>query len=510
MSEHILEMRNIVKDFPGVRALDDVSFQVKPGEIHALVGENGAGKSTLIKVLSGVHPYGSYTGSILVDGAEQQFQHIRDSEDVGIAVIYQELALVPQMTVVENLFLGVERGKPYAIDWDTANSEARKYLEEVNLDISPSEVVRNLGIGKQQLVEIAKAIAKKARILVLDEPTAALNEQDSANLLEILRQIRDRGVSCIYISHKLNEVLEIADSVTVLRDGKTVSTHDMHGADRLDEPRIVSLMVGRELTERFPRVEHTPGDVVLQVRNWSVQDPNDPNKRIVDDVSFDVRQGEILGVAGLMGAGRTELMMSLFGAYGKRVGGGMALRGKELDIRNPGDAIRAGLAYVTEDRKGKGLVLGMDIRHNTTLAALRAVSRFSIIDLFEEIRTTEQYVQSLRVKTPSIEQKVTNLSGGNQQKVVLGKWMLTQPEVLILDEPTRGIDVGAKFEIYKVMNELVAKGVCIVMISSELPEVLGVSDRVIVIHQGKLNGELHWSEATQEKTMTLATGGVET
>lgn len=509
MSEHILEMSNIVKDFPGVRALDDVSFQVKSGEIHALVGENGAGKSTLIKVLSGVHPNGSYTGSVLVDGVEQQFQHIKDSEDVGIAVIYQELALVPQMSVVENLFLGVERGKSFAIDWDTATRQAKEYLGEVNLDISPQALVRNLGIGKQQLVEIAKAIAKQARILVLDEPTAALNEQDSANLLEILRQLRSRGVSCIYISHKLNEVIEIADSVTVLRDGKTVSTHDMHGPDRLDEPRIVSLMVGRELTERFPRVEHTPGEVVLQVRNWTVQDPDDPDKKVVNDVSFDVRQGEILGVAGLMGAGRTELMMSLFGAYGKRIGGAVALRGKELQIRNPGDAIRAGLAYVTEDRKRKGLVLGMDICHNTTLAALRAVSRHAIIDLFEEIRTTEQYVQSLRVKTPSVEQKAKNLSGGNQQKVVLGKWMLTQPEVLILDEPTRGIDVGAKFEIYKVMNELVAKGVCIVMISSELPEVLGVSDRVIVIHQGKLSGELHWSEATQEKTMTLATGGVE-
>ena len=509
MSDHILEMKNIVKEFPGVRALDNVSFQVKPGEIHALVGENGAGKSTLIKVLSGVHPNGSYQGQIHVDGQEQRFLHIKDSENVGIAVIYQELGLVPQMSVVENLFLGAEKGRAYRIDWDIANTEALKYLKELRLDVSPKALIRNLGIGKQQLVEIAKALAKKARILVLDEPTAALNEQDSANLLSILRELRDRGVTCIYISHKLGEVLEIADTVTVLRDGKTIGTRDMHGPERLDEAGIVSLMVGRELTERFPRVEHTPGEVVLQVRDWSVQDPENSEKRIVDNVSFDVRKGEILGVAGLMGAGRTELMMSLFGAYGKRLSGTMLLNGQQLNIRSPLDAIRAGLAYVTEDRKGKGLVLGMDVRENTSLAALKYLSRFSIINRLEEIRRAEEYVKSLRIKTPSIEQKVKNLSGGNQQKVVLGKWMLTNPKVLILDEPTRGIDIGAKFEIYNIMNDLVEKGVCIVMISSELPEVLGMSDRVIVIHQGRLNGELHWSEATQEKTMLLATGGTE-
>ncbi len=504
---NILEMKNIVKEFPGVRALDDVSFQVKPGEIHALVGENGAGKSTLMKVLSGVHPHGTYEGDIVVNNEHQRFTNISDSEAAGISIIYQELALVPQMTVAENLFLGAEKGASYRINWDHATKEAMNYLKEVNLDVSPDTLIKNLGIGRQQLVEIAKAIAKKARILILDEPTAALNEQDSENLLEILRQLRGRGVTCVYISHKLEEVLAIADTITVLRDGKTVATHDQRGSDRLDESQIVSLMVGREITERFPRVEHTPGETVLQVKDWTVQDPYNPDKKVVEDVSFDIRKGEILGIAGLMGAGRTELMMSLFGAYGKRLSGEMIMNGKPIDIHNPGDAIRAGIAYVTEDRKGKGLVLGMDIRENTTLAALKNLSRLSVINRFEEIKETEHYVQSLRIKTPSIEQKAKNLSGGNQQKVVLGKWMLTRHFVLILDEPTRGIDVGAKFEIYNIMNGLVEQGVCIVMISSELPEVLGMSDRVIVIHKGRVNGDLHWSEASQEKTMLLATGG---
>ncbi|AFG36383.1 xylose ABC transporter ATP-binding protein [Spirochaeta africana] len=507
MSDYILEMKNIVKEFPGVRALDDVSFAVKPGEIHALVGENGAGKSTLMKVLSGVHPYGSYEGDIVVNGEHQRFQNIKDSEIAGISIIYQELALVPQMTVAENLFLGAEKGKSYRIDWDYATREATKYLQEVNLQVSPETLIKNLGIGKQQLVEIAKAVAKKARILILDEPTAALNEHDSENLLEILRQLRERGVTCVYISHKLEEVMAIADTITVLRDGKTVATHDQHGSDPLDEARIVSLMVGRELTERFPRIEHTPGETVMQIRNWTVQDPGNPEKNVVEDVSFDIRKGEILGVAGLMGAGRTELMMSIFGAYGKRLSGEMFMNGKKIEINNPLDAIQAGVAYVTEDRKGMGLVLGMDIRQNTSLAALRDLAKLSVINRYEEIKQTNHYVKSLRIKTPSIEQKAKNLSGGNQQKVVLGKWMLTRPSVLILDEPTRGIDVGAKFEIYNIMNALVDQGVCIVMISSELPEVLGMSDRVIVIHKGRLNGDLHWKDATQEKTMLLATGG---
>lgn len=507
MSDYILEMKNIVKEFPGVRALDDVSFQVKPGEIHALVGENGAGKSTLMKVLSGVHPNGSYSGQIIVEGEEKSFSTIKDSEIAGISIIYQELALVPQMSVAENLFLGAEKGTSYRINWDATLQESTKYLNEVNLAVNPATLVRNLGIGKQQLIEIAKAIAKKARILILDEPTAALNETDSANLLEILRQLRSRGVTCVYISHKLEEVIAIADTVTILRDGKTVSTHDMHGGDKLNEGKMVSLMVGRELTQRFPRVPHTAGETVMQVRNWTVRDPENAERLIVNDVSFDIKRGEILGVAGLMGAGRTELMMSLFGAYGKKVNGEISMHGTPIEIRHPGDAIKAGIAYVTEDRKGKGLVLGMDIKQNTSLAALRSLSKLGVINGLDEIKHTEHYVESLSIKTPSIEQKAQNLSGGNQQKVVLGKWMLTKPDVLILDEPTRGIDVGAKFEIYKIMNELVEKGVCIVMISSELPEVLGMSDRVIVIHSGKLNGDLHWEDATQEKTMLLATGG---
>ncbi|GAB6088838.1 xylose ABC transporter ATP-binding protein [Spirochaeta dissipatitropha] len=507
MSNYILEMQDIVKEFPGVRALDKVSFQVKSGEIHALVGENGAGKSTLMKVLSGVYPAGTFEGRIIVEGEEQNYSSIKDSERAGISIIYQELALVPQMSVAENLFLGAEKGSAFKINWDETIQDSMKYLKEVNLDVNPKTKIKNLGIGKQQLIEIAKAIAKKARILILDEPTAALNEHDSENLLEILRQLRDRGVTCVYISHKLEEVLAIADTVTVLRDGRTVASHDMHGADRLNEAKIVSLMVGRELTERFPRVEHTAGDVLMQVRNWTVQDPDNIEKKIVENVSFDIRKGEILGVAGLMGAGRTELMMSIFGSYGKRLSGEIYLDGQKVEINSAADAIRAGIAYVTEDRKGKGLVLGMDVKQNTSLAALKSLSKLSVIHDLEEIRETEHYVKSLRIKTPSIEQKTKNLSGGNQQKVALAKWMLTKPKVLILDEPTRGIDVGAKFEIYNIMNDLVEQGVCIVMISSELPEVLGMSDRIIVIHNGRLNGELDWKDATQEKTMLLATGG---
>lgn len=506
MSEYILEMKNITKEFPGVKALDNVTFKVKKGEIHALCGENGAGKSTLMKVLSGVYPAGTYTGEIILKGNTQSYSGIKDSEKAGIAIIYQELALVKQMSVCENIFLGNEKVKKSGlIDWDKSYVETQKVLQEVRLDINPNTKVVNLGIGQQQLVEIAKAIAKKAEVLILDEPSAALTESETENLLQILKELKAKGVTCIYISHKLNEVFEIADNITILRDGRTICTES---ASDMSENKVISKMVGRELTQRFPRREHTPGDVVLEVKNWNVKNPDLPELKVIHNANFSVRKGEILGIAGLMGAGRTELVMSIFGAYGANISGEMYLEGRRVTIKNPKQAIAAGISYVSEDRKRYGLVLGMDIKNNVTLSSLEAIAKLSIINGNEAIKATNQYVKDLRVKTPSIEQKVTNLSGGNQQKVVLAKWLMTKPKILIMDEPTRGIDVGAKFEIYNIMNKLIDEGVCIVMISSELPEILGMSDRILVMHEGRLTKEFSWEEATQENILTYATGGI--
>jgi ABC-type sugar transport system ATPase subunit len=521
MSEHIFEMDTISKEFPGVKALDGVTFRVKKGEIHALVGENGAGKSTLMKVLSGVYPYGSYTGQIKVKGQEVQFKTIRDSEAARIVVIYQELALVRQLNITENMFLGNEVAKGGLVNWHEAHDRAKKYLKEVGLDVDPSTQVVQLGIGQQQLIEIAKALSKNAEILILDEPTAALNEEDSKNLLNILRELKSKGVTCIYISHKLEEVMSIADSVTVLRDGHSIHSQDVHADGGMTEEKMINLMVGRKLTSRYPRKEHQAGSVVMEVKNWTVHHPELPEKKIIDDVSFQVKRGEILGIAGLMGAGRTELFLSLFGkSYGTDITGEIWMDGKLQDFKGPRDAIHAGFTYLSEDRKGKGLVLGMSILENITLASLQKapgpdsgdgldkhVAQGGVVNSLKEVKVANHYVKQLSVKTPSIEQKVQNLSGGNQQKVVIGKWLMADPQVLVLDEPTRGIDVGAKFEIYNLMNELVEKGVAIIMISSELPEVLGMSDRVLVIHQGRLTGELPWQEATQEKAMYYATGG---
>jgi ABC-type sugar transport system ATPase subunit len=507
MSEYILEMQNIVKEFPGVRALDDVNLRVKKGEIHALVGENGAGKSTLMKVLSGVYPTGTYQGQILIDGQIQSFNGIKESEASGVAVIYQELALVKFMNVAENIFLGNEvKDERGVINWHKTYAKARDLLSEVHLDIPPTTKIINMGIGAQQLTEIAKALSKDTQILVLDEPTAALNESESANLLGIIRKLKEKGVTCIYISHKLEEVLEIADSVTVLRDGHTIETRDAT-KEKITEDQIISMMVGRTLTQRFPRVEHKAGETIMKVSNWTVPHPDIPGKNIIDNVSFEIKKGEILGLAGLMGAGRTELAMSLFGAFGTNITGEVLINDVKVHIANPEQAIQKGLGYVTEDRKSKGLVQGMNIIENSTLASHYRLSRGNIINKLEEILLTTKYVKQLHVKTTGLEQLVKNLSGGNQQKVILGKWLMTQPTVLILDEPTRGIDVGAKFEIYNIMNELVDQGVGIVMISSELPEVLGMSDRIIVMHEGKFTGELDSGEASQEKVMHLATGG---
>jgi ABC-type sugar transport system ATPase subunit len=504
MSEFILEMRNITKDFPGVRALDGVTFQVRRGEIHALVGENGAGKSTLMKILSGLYPHGTYGGDIVIDGKEQRFSNVRDSEKAGVAIIYQELALVKQMTIAENVHLGSEiRRARGVVDWNATYQDTARVLKEMNLELNPSTRVIDLGVGEQQLVEIAKALSKDARLLILDEPTAALTESETETLLRILNSLREKGVTCIYISHRLREVTRIADRVTVLRDGRSIVTDDKAA---MPEERMIRSMVGRDLSTLFPRRERERGATVLEVRNWTVADPV-TGDLVCDDISLEVRQGEILGIAGLMGAGRTELVMSLFGAWGKRRSGEVRVHGKPVHVANAEEAIRAGFALVSEDRKRFGLVLGMDVKENSTLASLRRISRLGVIDRNEEIRTSDRYVKELRTKTPTLEQKVRNLSGGNQQKVVLAKWLLTAPKVLFLDEPTRGIDVGAKVEIYNIMNDLVDRGVGVVMISSELPEVLGMSDRIVVIHEGRITGAFERQDATEEKVMFHATGG---
>lgn len=501
---HVLEMSDITKEFPGVKALDRVNFKVRKGEIHALCGENGAGKSTLMKVLSGLYPAGTYSGEIIIEGQSRQFQQISDAEKAGIAIIHQELALVKEMTVGENIFLGAEPCRHGVIQWDELYHNASVWLKKVGLNISPNVKIGHLGIGQQQLVEIAKALSKHTKILILDEPTAALTESEVSILMGILNQLRSEGVSCVYISHKMPEVFALADSITVLRDGRTIATLDR---EETDDDKVVSLMVGRELTERYPRVDHIPGNTVLEVSHYNVWHPEKRNQRVLRDIQFTLRKGEILGIAGLMGAGRTELASSLFGAYEGRAEGDVRIEGKAVRIRSVAEAIKAGIALVTEDRKRQGLVMGMDVKRNTTMAAMGKVSKLGVINENEEIKWGRQYVQELKTKTSSLETLVGTLSGGNQQKVVLGKWLMSDPKILIMDEPTRGIDVGAKYEIYNLMNRLVDQGVAIIMISSELPEVLGMSDRIMVMCEGELVKEFHWREATQENIMIAAAGG---
>ena len=495
-------MNSITKEFPGVKALDNVNLKVKRGTIHALVGENGAGKSTLMNVLSGIYPYGSYTGDIVYEGEVCKFSKITESEAKGIVIIHQELALVPYMTIGENMFLGNERGKAFAIDWDTTYGEADKYLKIVGLSDSSRTLIKDIGVGKQQLVEIAKALAKNARLLILDEPTSSLNEEDSRALLDLLLRFKEEGMTCIIISHKLNEVSYVADEITVIRDGSTIETIDNAGHD-IDEDRIIRGMVGREIEDRFPKRPGVQiGDVNMEVKDWTVHHPLYPERKVVDGVSMYVRKGEVVGISGLMGAGRTELAMSLFGrSYGTGISGQLILDGKEITLKNASAAIKAGLAYVTEDRKGNGLILSNPIRVNTTLANMAGVCDKGVIDYDKEYLVAEEYRQKLRTKCPSVEQNVGNLSGGNQQKVLLAKWMFTDPDILILDEPTRGIDVGAKYEIYCIINDLVAQGKSVVMISSELPEVLGMSDRIYVMNEGKFVGEFQQKDASQESIM---------
>lgn len=501
----ILEMRNITKTFPGVKALSDVSFKVERAEIHCLVGENGAGKSTLMKVLSGLHPYGSFTGDILIDGKPQAFKKIADSEKAGIAVIYQELALVPEMTVYENIFLGNEVVKKGLVDENESIKRAREMLKRVRLDLNPTMRVKDLGVGKRQLIEIAKALSRNVTILVLDEPTAALNEDDCDNLLEIIRGLKTQGVTCVMISHKLKEVIKIADTVTVLRDGQTVCTLDAHKGE-VSEPVLIKHMVGREIDNVYPkRSAKISDEVVFEVKGWNAYDPK-YGRLILKGVDLKLKKGEIIGLAGLMGSGRTEFARSVFGNPDKyEISGALFLNGEQKNFNSPHDAIKSGLAYATEDRKGNGLILIQDVKQNITLADLAAIATRGTIDGNAEIKVANEYKDALSIKTPSVEQKVLNLSGGNQQKVSVAKWLFVKPNVLILDEPTRGIDVGAKYEIYTIMNGLVEKGMSIIMISSELPEVLGMSDRVYVVASGRITGELPIAEATQEKIMSLAT-----
>lgn len=501
MSDYILEMRNITKAFPGVVALNNVNLNVKAGEIHALVGENGAGKSTLMKVLSGVYPHGTYTGDILFQGKICEFKDIKQSEDLGIVIIHQELALIPYLSIAENIYLGNEQGSYGVVNWNATFTSTKSLLKKVGLKESPSTLITDIGVGKQQLVEIAKALSKKVKLLILDEPTAALNEDDSENLLDLLLEFKNQGISSILISHKLNEVSKVADSITILRDGKTIETLRMR-EDHITEDRIIKGMVGRDLVDRFPKREPIIGEVLFELKNWNVYHPLHEDRKIIDNVNLNIKKGEIVGIAGLMGAGRTELAMSVFGrSYGKKISGHVYKDGKELHIKDVDQAIKNGIAYVTEDRKNYGLVLIDDIKRNITLSRLDKVSKSTVLNENQEIVEARKYRAKLNIKSSSIQQKTVNLSGGNQQKVVLSKWIFAEPDVLILDEPTRGIDVGAKYEIYTIINNLAMEGKGILFISSELPEILGMCDRVYVMSEGKITGELSREEASQEKIM---------
>ena len=497
----ILEMRGITKTFPGVKALDNVNLVVNPGEIHAICGENGAGKSTLMKVLSGVYPHGSYTGDILYEGRTVSFRDISESEHLGIIIIHQELALVPLLSIAENMFLGNETARFGLIDWDRAFARTRELLTLVGLDENPETLITNLGVGKQQLIEIAKALAKKVKLLILDEPTASLNESDSQKLLDLLLSFKQQGMSSIIISHKLNEISRIADAITIIRDGTSVETLDCHGQE-ISEDRIIRGMVGRDMESRYPARTPKIGGPLLEVRNWTAHHHVHAERAVCRNINLTVRRGEVVGIAGLMGSGRTELAMSVFGrSYGQNISGKVVLDGKPADVSTIGRAIDAGIAYVTEDRKQLGLVLDENIIKNTTLANLPAVSKAAVIDGDKEYAVASDYRTRLNIRSYGVEQQAVNLSGGNQQKVVLSKWLFTKPDVLILDEPTRGIDVGAKYEIYTIINGLADEGKGVLMISSEMPELLGMCDRIYVMNEGRFVGEFSGADATQEKIM---------
>ncbi|ADN01298.1 sugar ABC transporter ATP-binding protein [Spirochaeta thermophila] len=503
--DYILRIEHVTKDFPGVRALDDVSFSVRRGEIHGLCGENGAGKSTLMKILAGVYPHGTYEGNVFLDGEEIRFEQgaIRQAIEKGIAIVYQELALVPKMTVGENIFLGREPRTPAGtIDWDRLYADTKALLDEFGLDIHFSAKVEDLSVGKQQMVEIARALSENAKVLILDEPTSALSDAEVETLMRILATLKERGVTCIFITHRLNEFFRITDSITVLRDGKVIDTLK---TSETNVEHLISLMVGREMKERFPSRSVIPGEEIFSVEGWTVEDPERPGKVVIHDVSFSLRKGEVLGIAGLMGSGRTELVMSLFGEYGRVVRGRVFLEGRELFIRSARDAISHGISLVPEDRKKQGLILRQTILQNMALPNMEMFSGFGYIDKNKELKLCSEYSTRLTVKTPSLHAPVDTLSGGNQQKVVISKWLMKEPKVLILDDPTRGIDVGAKYEIYKLINQLVASGVSVILISSELEEVMGMSDRILVMCEGHATGILEREEFDQERIMSLAT-----
>jgi len=503
LADVILEMKNITKEFPGVKALDNVNLVVERGEIHALIGENGAGKSTLMNVLSGIYPYGTYTGDFYYNGELCQFKTLKESEAKNIVIIHQELALIPLLSIGENMFLGNEiKNKAGIIDWNKTYAEAEKHMRQVGLNESAHTLIKDIGTGKQQLVEIAKAFSKNVKLLILDEPTSSLNDEDAKMLLDLLMEFKKQGLTSIIITHKLNEIIYCADKATIIRDGSTIETL-VKGVDEFSEDRIIKGMVGRSMDDRYPEREHNvQEDVSLEVKNWTVHHPLYPEKVVDDNISFKVHKGEIIGFSGLQGAGRTELAMSIFGkSYGTDISGELYLFGKKTNLKNPEAAIHAGLAYITEDRKTNGLLLNESIRFNTTLPRLDKVSNHSIIDRDKEKNVAEEMKNEMGTKTPTIEQKVGNLSGGNQQKALLGKWMFTEPDILIMDEPTRGIDVGAKYDIYCLMNKMVADGKSVVMISSEMPELLGMCDRIYVMNEGRLLAELNARETTQEEIM---------
>ena len=502
MAKALLEMRNITKEFPGVKALNNVTLSVEEGEMHALCGENGAGKSTLMNVLSGIYGYGSYSGDIIYDGKLCKFQTIKDSESLGIVIIHQELALVPLLTIAENMFLGNERGSKFKVDWAETFDKADSLLAEVGLKESSHTLIKDIGVGKQQLVEIAKALGKKVRLLILDEPTASLNENESKHLLDLLLEFKKQGMTSIIISHKLNEISYVADKITVIRDGAVIKTLDK-SKDDFSENTIIAAMVGRDITDRFPKRASKVGDVCFEVKNWCVDHPVFDGIKVCDNVNFNLRKGEVLGISGLMGAGRTELAMSIFGhSYGANISGQIFLNGKEIELPNVKSAISHKIAYVTEDRKGNGLILSQTITQNTVSARPEKVSKHGIYNFDECRRVAQDSSKEMRTKCATVDEAVGNLSGGNMQKVLLGKWLFADPDILILDEPTRGIDVGAKYEIYCIINRMVAEGKSVILISSEMPEVLGMSDRIYVMNEGRMIAEMNAKDASQEKIMS--------
>ncbi|MDR0376776.1 MAG: sugar ABC transporter ATP-binding protein [Spirochaetaceae bacterium] len=504
MSDYILEIENLTKEFPGVRALDNVRLKVKRGEIHSLCGENGAGKSTLMSVVSGVYPKGAYEGKVFYKGRETNYHSVKDSEKEGLTIIHQELALSPYLSIYENIFLGHMKTTFGVINWNYYIKESQKFMDRVGLKENPATIVSKLGVGKQQLVEIARALSKQVELLILDEPTSSLNDEESAKLLDLILEFKRQGITSIMISHKLNEVLKIADTVTVLRDGKSISSYDVK-KDNLTEAMIIKDMVGRDLTRRFPERSPHPGETVMEVKNWSVYHPEYHTMKVVDNASFYIRRGEIVAFCGPMGAGRTELMMSLYGqSYGFRSEGELYLHGGRVTPKSARAALNMGLGYVSEDRKTLGLILIQSIKINISASSLKKLSKYGIVEADREIEEAEKYRRDLRIKTPSINQLSRNLSGGNQQKVVVSRTLLADPDIFIVDEPTRGIDIGAKTEIYEILNNLVAEGKSVIMISSELPEALGMADRIYVMNEGKIKGELARGEADQEKIMQIA------